>query len=71
MSGARPVTLASEDRVVQRYVDQMRERSSDTDANRECSNPEGSSRTTKEVPKCEDDDIPEKLVLELHRYAGT
>ncbi|XP_049270340.1 uncharacterized protein LOC125757993 [Rhipicephalus sanguineus] len=71
-SGARLVTVATEDGVVRRHVDQVRKRSSGTDASRETSTPEepppeGQHRTTKDAPKCEADDLSESPVPEFRR----
>ncbi|XP_075728639.1 uncharacterized protein LOC119176573 isoform X2 [Rhipicephalus microplus] len=71
-SGARLVTVATEDGVVRRHVDQVRKRSSDTGASRETATPEepppeGQHRTTQDAPKCEADDLSESPVPELRR----
>nr|XP_050035729.1 uncharacterized protein LOC126532081 [Dermacentor andersoni] len=70
-SGARLVTVATEDGVVRRHVDQIRKRSSDTDGSIEISSPEESPPTTLGAPKYEAQDLPERPAPDLRRSTRT
>ncbi|XP_037567421.1 uncharacterized protein LOC119447378 [Dermacentor silvarum] len=65
MSGARHVTVETEDGVVRRHVDQMRKLSANTDASREVPTAEEPPYMTGEALKYEADDLSESPVPEL------